>query len=80
MTPITDFNLQHSVPLRIRKVVIVYQGGIYRARYEGMSNVTFGNTPREAASALKFFGALTHQRLSMRDKYETPSHKQQETR
>jgi hypothetical protein len=67
---IGDWNIRNFPPAtQPRKVVIVYQGGIYRARYEGMSNVTFGKTPAQAASALKFFGDQTQQNLSLREKY-----------
>lgn len=55
---IGDWNLRNFPPaIQPRKVVVVYQGGIYRARYQGMANFTFGRTAHEAASALKFFGA-----------------------
>ena len=46
--------------MRERKIIVVYQGGIYKARYEGMENSAFGDTPKDAASKLKFWGAETY--------------------
>lgn len=78
---IGNWNLRNFPPaIQPRKVVVVYRGGIYRARYEGMSNVTFGRTDREAISALKFFGTEVNQQFRMRDKYEPHQKPTQETR
>lgn len=42
--------------IKQRKVLVKYQGGIYKARFDGMPNVTFANTPAGAESALKYWG------------------------
>jgi hypothetical protein len=38
-----------------RNVIIQRAGSLYRARYRGGKNSTFGTSPRDAASKLKFF-------------------------
>jgi hypothetical protein len=43
--------------IKRRKVQVKYQGGIYIARFEGMRNAAFGNTPSDATSSLKMWGA-----------------------
>jgi hypothetical protein len=59
---IGDWNLRNfpPPPINNRKIIVVYQGGIYKARYEGCENSAFGDTPKDAASKLKFWGAETY--------------------
>jgi hypothetical protein len=54
-----------------RVIRVVYQGGWYRAFYEGSDQSTFGATPAEARSRLKYFdGASSSHKKVLRDKYE----------
>jgi hypothetical protein len=43
--------------VKVRKVITIYQGGIYRSRFEGRPNFTFGSSPSQAAERLKFFAS-----------------------
>jgi hypothetical protein len=58
---IGDWNLRSfPPPIQTRKVIIQRAGGFYRARYEGCENSCFGDTPKDAASKLKFWGAESY--------------------
>jgi hypothetical protein len=69
---IGDWNLRNfPPPIQTRKVIIQRAGGLYRARYAGMSNNCFGINPKDAASKLKFFeGTPCSTKSMMREKFK----------
>lgn len=53
------------------KIIVVYQGGIYRARFEGRNGFVFGDTPSEARNRLKYWAGNGHatQKTVLAQKY-----------